>query len=115
MVIDAIVIYRINGSKEQVSMIEKYHNQTLQINQRYLEEDLPQDDNIDNHFFEKMLGQLYPTELQLLKPNSFDTEASYLDLDLSIKNGIVSSKIHEKRDDFHFEIKFKKNSSFHHS
>ena len=51
-----------------------------------------------------MVGQIYPTELQLNKANSSDTEASFLDLNLSITNGIVSSKIYDKRDDFNFEI-----------
>ena len=36
--------------------------------------------------------------------NSFDTEAPLLGLDWSITNGIVSSKIYDKRDDFYFEI-----------
>ena len=51
-----------------------------------------------------MVGQIYPTELQLNKANSSDTEAPFLDLNLSISNGIVSSKIYDKRDDFNFEI-----------
>ena len=51
-----------------------------------------------------MLGQIYPTELHLNKANSSDTEAPILDLNLSITNGIVSSKIYDKRDDFNFEI-----------
>ena len=38
------------------------------------------------------------------KANSSDTEAPFLDLNLSITNGIVSSKIYDKRDDFNFEI-----------
>ena len=60
--------------------------------------------NIDNPYFEQMIGQIYPTELQLNKANSSDTEAPFLDLNLSITNGIVSSKIYDKRDDFNFEI-----------
>ena len=60
--------------------------------------------NIDNPYFEQMVGQIYPTELQLNKANSSDTEAPFLDLNLSITNGIVSSKIYDKRDDFYFEI-----------
>ena len=36
--------------------------------------------------------------------NSFDTEAPILDLNLSIENGIVSSKINDKRNDINFEI-----------
>ena len=51
-----------------------------------------------------MVGQIYPTELQLDKANSSDTEAPFLDLNLSITNGIVSSKIYDKWDDFNFEI-----------
>ena len=31
--------------------------------------------------------------------NSSDTEAPFLDLNFSITNGIVSSKIYDKRDD----------------
>ena len=60
--------------------------------------------NIDNPYFEQMVGQIFPTELQLYKANSSDTEALFLDLNLSITNGIVSSKSYDKRDDFNFEI-----------
>ena len=49
-----------------------------------------------------MVGQIYLTELQFNKANSSDTEAPFLDL--SITNGIVSSKVYDKRDDFNFEI-----------
>ena len=51
-----------------------------------------------------MVSQIYPTELQLNKVNSIDTEAPFFNLNLSITNGIVSSKIYDKRDDFNFEI-----------
>ena len=51
-----------------------------------------------------MVGRIYPTELQLNKANSRNTEALFLDLDLSITHGIVSSKIYDIRDDFNFEI-----------
>ena len=40
----------------------------------------------------------------LNKANSADAEVLFLDLDSSITNGIVSSKIYDKRDDFNFEI-----------
>ena len=59
---------------------------------------------MDNPYFEQIVGQIYPTELQLNKTNSSDTEAPFLDLNLSLTNGIVSSKIYDKRDDFNFEI-----------
>ena len=45
--------------------------------------------NIDYPYFEQMVGQIYPTELQLNKASSYDTEAPLLDLNLSITNGIV--------------------------
>ena len=51
--------------------------------------------NIDNPHFEQMAGQIYPTELQLNKANSSVTEALFLDFNLSITNGIVSSKIYD--------------------
>ena len=60
--------------------------------------------NIDNTYFAQMVSQIYPTELQLNKANPSDTEAPFLDLDLSITNGIVSTKIYDKRDDFYLEI-----------
>ena len=60
--------------------------------------------NIDNPYFEQMVGQIYPIEHQLNKANSSDTEAQFLDLNLSITNGIVSSKIYDKLDDLNFEI-----------
>ena len=51
-----------------------------------------------------MVDKIFPTELQLNKANSSDSEAQFLDLNVSITNGIVSSKIHDSRDDFNFEI-----------
>ena len=67
---------------------------------RYLEDLL----NIDNIHFERMVHRIYPTELQLNKANASDTGAAFLDLNLSIHNDIVSTKIYDKRDDFNFDI-----------
>ena len=50
-------------------------------NSRYLDDLL----NIVNPYFEQMVGQIYPTELQLNKANSSDTEAPFLDLNLHNK------------------------------
>ena len=60
--------------------------------------------NIDNIHFEHMVHRIYPAELQLNKANASDTEAAFLDLNLSIHNDIVSTKIYDKRDDFNFDI-----------
>ena len=42
--------------------------------------------NIDNPYFEQMLGPIYPTVLQLNKANSFDIKDLFWDLDLTITN-----------------------------
>ena len=55
-------------------------------------------------YFEGMVNQIYPPELQLNKANISETEAPFLDLHLSVANGFVSSKIYDKRDDFDFDI-----------
>ena len=60
--------------------------------------------NIDNIYFDQMVDRIYPTELQLNRANSSDTEAPFLDLNLCISNGTVSTKIYDKRDDFDFDI-----------
>ena len=67
---------------------------------RYLDDLL----KIDNNFFDSMVNRIYPSELQLNKANVSDTEASYLDLHLSISDGFVKTKIYNKRDDFDFDI-----------
>ena len=58
--------------------------------------------NINNVYFEYMVSQIYRSNLQVNKANTFDTEAAFLDMHLS--NDIVSYKIYDKRDDFDFEI-----------
>ena len=83
------------SDNNQTDIIEAFNSTS-----RYLDDLL----NIDNPYFEQMVGQIYPSELQLNKANSSDTEAPFLDLNLSITNGIVSSKIYDQRDDFNFEI-----------
>ena len=51
-----------------------------------------------------MVSQIYSSELQLSKANTYDTKAAFLDLHLSISYDIVSTKIYDKRHDFEFEI-----------
>ena len=79
----------------QADVIEAFNSTS-----RYLDDLL----NIDNPYFEGMVNQIYPPELQLNKANISDTEAPFLDLHLSVANGFVSSKIYDKRDDFDFDI-----------
>ena len=78
----------------QADVIEAFNSTS-----RYLDDLL----NIDNSYFEGIVNQIYPPELQLNKAHTTDTEAPFLDLHLSIANGFVSSKICDKRDDFDFD------------
>ena len=59
---------------------------------------------VNNVYFDTMVSRIYPSELQLNKANTSDTEAAFLELHLSISNEIVSTKSYDKRDDFGFEI-----------
>ena len=60
--------------------------------------------NINNVYFDNIVCQMYPSELQLNKTNTSETEAAFLDLHLSISYDIVSTKIYDKSDDFDFDI-----------
>ena len=82
------------SDNNQADIIEAFNSTS-----RYLDGLL----NIDNPYFEQIVGQIYPIELQLFKANSSDTEAPFLDSNLSITNGIVSSKIYDKRDALNFK------------
>ena len=70
----------------QTDIVEAFNSTS-----RYLDDLL----NINNPCLKHMVGQIYPTVLQLNKANFADTEAPFLDL--SITNNIVSSKIYVKR------------------
>ena len=70
------------------------------VTSRYLDDIL----DINNVYFDNMVSQIYPSELQLNIANASDTEVECLDLHLSISNDIVSTKIYDKRDGFDFEI-----------
>ena len=83
------------SDNNQTDIIEAFNSTS-----RYLDDLF----NIDNPYFEQKVGQIYPTELKLDKANSSDTKAPFSDLNFSITNGLVSSKIYDRRDDFNFEI-----------
>ena len=83
------------SSDNQADVIKAFNSRS-----RYLDDLF----NIDTPYFEGMVNQIYPSELQPNKANASDTEAPLLDLHLSISNGFVSSKIYDKRDDFDFDI-----------
>ena len=76
------------SDNNQTDIIEAFNSIS-----RYLDDLL----NIDNPYFEQMVCQIYPTDRQLNKANSSDTEPPFLDWN-------VSSKVYDKRDEFNFEI-----------
>ena len=57
------------SDNNQADVVEAFNSTS-----RYLYELL----NIDNPYFEQMVNQLYPTELQLNKANSLENEAPFL-------------------------------------
>ena len=87
------MMYRSRENKADI--IEAFNSTS-----RYLDDLL----NTDNIYFDQMVDRIYPTELQLNRANSSDTEASFMDLNLCISNGTVSTKIYDKWYDFDFDI-----------
>ena len=86
-----------------LSLSEDNHSDVIEAissTSRYLDDLL----NIDNNFFDSMVNRIYPPELQLNKAKVSHTEASFLDLHLSISYGFVKTKIYDKRVDFDFDI-----------
>ena len=69
--------------ENQADIIEAFNSTS-----RYLDYLL----NIDNIYFDQIVDCIYPTELQLNRDNSSDTEAPFLDLNLCISNGTVPPK-----------------------
>ena len=72
------------SSDNQADVIKAFNSTS-----RYLDDLL----NIDNPYFEGMVNQIYPPELQLNKANTSDTEAPFLDLHLSILTALFHQKI----------------------
>ena len=51
-----------------------------------------------------MVNHISLPELKYNKANVSDTEATFLDLHVSITDGFVMAKIYDKRDDFDFDM-----------
>ena len=75
---------------EQTHVIDAFNTTS-----RYLDDIL----NINNIYFDKIVSQIYPSELLLNKANTSETEAAFLALQFTISNDIVSTKIYDERDD----------------
>ena len=80
--------FMVSLSEDAQSDVIKAFNSTF----RYLDDLL----NIDNNFFDSMVNRIYPSELYLNIAYVSDTEASFLNLHLSISDGFVKTKICDK-------------------
>ena len=58
----------------------------------------------DGKSFEAYYKDIYPEELQLNKENDGYTNSTFLDLDIRIENGIFTTKLFDKRNNFGFRI-----------
>ena len=68
---------------KQADIIDAFYTTSI-----YLDDIL----NINNVYFYNMVRQIYPSELQLIKANTSDTKAAFLDLHLSISNDLFLPK-----------------------
>lgn len=82
-------------SDSQSNIIDAFNNTC-----RYLDDIC----NINNTFFDQFYKDIYPPELKLCKANTNDKQCQFLDLDITIEDNQVITKIYDKRDDFDFEI-----------
>jgi len=60
--------------------------------------------NKEDPFFDNKVPMICPKDLKLNKTSTSNNSAAFLDLNLSIDNGVISSKSYNKRDDFDFSI-----------
>ena len=79
-------LYDVSTDDKQVYIIDAFNTTS-----RCLDDIL----NINNVYFDNMVSQIYPAEVQLAKANyTSDTEAAFLDLHVSTSNDIVTTKIY---------------------
>ena len=76
-------------------LVDKFNN-----TYRYLDDILA----LNNTDFGNYIKDIYPKELKLVKSNSDSCHTPFLDLDITIENGSLITKIYDKRDDFDFPI-----------
>ena len=58
----------------------------------------------DGQSFETFFKDIYPEELQLNKENDNSSNTNFLDLHISIENGVFTTRLYDKRDHFGFRV-----------
>ena len=87
--------YMKNLMKNEIWVARKFNN-----TMRYIDDLL----TLNNNRFECAIDDIYPPELQLKKTTDCPTALSYLDVMITIDNGIYSTAVYDKRDNFNFNI-----------
>ncbi len=79
----------------KIDLVQEFNNTF-----RYLDDIL----TLNNPDFGNFVKDIYPEELKLIKSNNNSSHTPFLDLDITIENGSLITKIYDKRDDFNFPI-----------
>ena len=81
--------------KDNLCVAKKF-NDTV----RYIDDLL----TVNNSKFEKEICNIYPPELTLKRTSESERNVSYLDVLISISGGKYVTEVHDKKDDFNFDI-----------
>ena len=86
---------KISKDPSKLHLVDKFNNTF-----RYLDDILA----LNNDDFDTYTNEIYPPELTLNKANTNNQHCPFLDLDITVCNGKLNTKIYDKRDDFNFPI-----------
>ena len=86
---------KISKDPSKLHLVDKFNNTF-----RYLDDILA----LNNDDFDRYTNEIYPPELTLNKANTNNQHCPFLDLDITVCNGKLNTKIYDKRDDFNFPI-----------
>ena len=93
--------YEAEFIQKLLSQKQKQLASSFNLTFRYIDDVL----SINNNNFHNYVHMIYPSELEIKDTTESRTCASYLDILLNIdKNGKLTTKLYDKRDDFKFPI-----------
>ena len=59
----------------------------------------------DNGEFANIFSEIYPSEMELVPTHSSDDHVNFLDLNISVKDGLFISSLFDKRTEFKFKVR----------